>query len=168
MCLQKSEVLGASSRLNLSVAQLPFSAAERWVGLPPLPNKELPPSKLSLVVQTINTPIDTTQPLAGLCIDEWPEVVPSSQETSAITFQFDTPGACAPQTLLLAVPPVAGQDWTAETLRHVLMESLDLGKLRAVDRSCLGAVEQALPGLYLAFNAADDAVSTDFKSLTQE
>jgi hypothetical protein len=164
-CLQKSEVLGASARLNLSVAQLPYSAEDRWVALPLIPGTTLPPGKVSLVIHTINA-IDTTQPLTGLCIDEWTEVVPNTQETTGITFQFDTPGACAPQTILIAVPPVPGQDWTAETLRHVLMETLDLAKLRAVDSSLLGAAAQASPGLYLAFNAADDAVSTDFMSLT--
>ena len=67
----------------------------------------------------------------------------------------------------LAVPPVVGQDWTAETLRRVLMETLDLAKLRAVDTAALGAIAQHLPGLYLAFNPEDHAVSTDFAALTR-
>ena len=65
--------------------------------------------------------------------------------------------------MLIAVPPVPGQDWTAETLRRVLMETLDLAKLRAVDTASLGAAAQHLPGLYLAFNTEDHAVSTDFR-----
>ena len=67
----------------------------------------------------------------------------------------------------MAVPPVPGQDWTTETLRRVLVETLDLAKLRAVDTSLLGAAAQYLPALYVPFNAADDAVSTDFVSLTR-
>jgi len=47
------------------------------------------------------------------------------------------------------------------------METLDLAKLRAVDTGSLGAAAQHLPGLYLAFNTADHAVSTDFVPLTQ-
>jgi hypothetical protein len=168
-CLQRSEVLGTGARLDLSVAQLPFvttevGAAERWVGLAPLPNTALPPSKLSLVIQTLG-PIDTMQVLSGLLVDEWVEVVPSSHETTALAFQFDTPDSCAPQCVLIAVPPSPGQDWTAETLRRVLMETLDLAKLRGVDTRSLGAAAQQLPGLYLAFNAKDHAVSTDFASL---
>jgi hypothetical protein len=46
------------------------------------------------------------------------------------------------------------------------METLDLAKLRAVDTSLLGAAAQYLPALYVPFNAADDAVSTDFAPLT--
>jgi hypothetical protein len=165
-CLQRAEVLGTGTRLNLSVAQLPFDADERWVGLPPAPGKAIPPSKLSLVVQTIG-PITATQVLTGLLVDEWVEIVPSAQETTALAFQFDAPDACAPQSVLIAVPPVPGQDWTTETLRRVLMETLDLAKLRAVDTEALGVAAQHLPGLYLAFNTEDHAVSTDFAPLTR-
>jgi hypothetical protein len=166
-CLQRAEVLGAGARLNLSVAQLPFgTAVERWVGLPPLPGTTLPPSKLSLVVHTI-APINTTLVMTGLFVDEWVEIVPSTKETTALAFQFDAPDCVAPQSVLVAVPPVPGQDWTRETLRRVLMETLDLAKLRAVDTASLGEVAQHLPGLYFALNTADDAVSTDFATLTR-
>jgi hypothetical protein len=160
-CLQRAEALGTGARLTLSVAQLPFASGERWVGLPPAPATSVPPSKLSLVVHGSGA-IDTAQTLTGLLVDEWIEVVPSTEETTALAFQFDAPDSCAPQSVLIAVPPVAGQHWTAETLRRVLMETLDLAKLRAVDTGSLGAAAQHLPGLYLAFNAEDHAVSTDF------
>jgi hypothetical protein len=164
-CLQRAEVLGAGARLNLSVVQLPFVSGERWVGLPPVPGTVMPPSKLSLVLHTIGT-INTTQVMTGLLVDEWVEIVPSTRETTALAFQFDVPDSCAPQSVLIAVPPVPGQDWTTETLRRVLMETLDLAKLRAVDTAALGAAAQHLPGLYFAFNTEDHAVSTDFASLT--
>jgi hypothetical protein len=73
----------------------------------------------------------------------------------------------APQNLLVAVPPVPGVDWTADTLRRVLIETLDLAKMRAVDPEVLGETGQYLPGLYMAFNINNDAVSTDFAPLTQ-
>ncbi|HEX6397961.1 MAG TPA: hypothetical protein VFZ95_11080, partial [Steroidobacteraceae bacterium] len=165
LCLQTAEIMNAGARLNLSVAQLPFSGGERWAALPPLPGKEVLTGKLSLVVHTLAA-LNTTQVLSGLVFDEWTEVVPSASETTAIAFQFDVPDSCAPQSVLIAVPPVVGQDWTTESLRTLLMETLDLAKLRAVDTSSLGAAAQHLPGLYLAFNAADHAVSTDFTPLT--
>jgi hypothetical protein len=112
-------------------------------------------------------PIVAAQPISALVIDEWTDIVPSSAETTAVAFQFNPPNAFAPQSILIAVPPVRGQDWTVEGLRRVLVETLDLAKLRAVDPSLLGAAAQFLPALYLAFNAADHAVSTDFKSLTK-
>lgn len=164
-CLHSAEVLGTGARLDLRVAQLPYSGSETWVGVPPPANTELPPSKLSLVLHTVRA-INTTEVMTGLLIDEWTEVVPNTQETTALAFQFDVPDSTAPQCVLVAVPPVPGQDWTPERLRQVLMETLDLAKLRAVDPSLLGQAAQHLPGLYLAFNTADDAVSTDFKPLT--
>jgi hypothetical protein len=163
--MRGAEVLASGTRLSLGIAQLPFDANERWVGLPPFGDTEIPPSKLSMVVQPLST-IDATKTLCGLFIDEWVEIVPNQKETTALTFQFDPPNSFAPQNILVAVPPVPGQDWTTETLRRVLVETLDLAKLRAVDPSLLGATAQYLPALYVPFNAADDAVSTDFAPLT--
>ena len=165
-CLRGAEVLGTGDRLAPKVAQLPFVAGERWVGLPALPGQTMPAGKVSLVVQA-SVAIDTTQPLAGLWIDEWIEGVPDTDATTGIAFQFDPPDACAPQNLLLAVPPVPGQDWTVAGLYRVLLETLDLAKLRGVDAEALVDTAQYLPALFLAFNAKDDAVSTDFAPLTR-
>jgi hypothetical protein len=164
-CLRLADVLGTGTRLNLRIAQLPFAATERWVGLPLIDGTVLPPNKLSLVVQSTQA-IDATLPLCGLLVDEWVEIVPNATQTTALTFQSDPPNSFPPQNILVAAPPVRGQDWTTETLRRVLMETLDLAKLRAVDPSLLGAAGQYLPALYVPFNAADDAVSTDFTPLT--
>jgi hypothetical protein len=52
-------------------------------------------------------------------------------------------------------------------LHRVLAETLDLAKLRAVDSDALTECGQFLPALCFAFNAKDDAVSTDFTPLTR-
>jgi hypothetical protein len=165
-CLRGAEVLGTGERMTLGVAQLPFLAGERWVGLPPAQSEPLPAGKVSLVFQA-TTPFDPTKPLAGLWVDEWIEIVPSREETTAITFQYNPPDACAPQTVLLAVPPSPDEDWSIASLHRVLVETLDLAKLRAVDSEALVETGQYLPALFLAFNAKDDAVSTDFAPLTR-
>lgn len=164
-CLRTAEAFGAGGRVNMSIAQLPFDNRERWIGLPPAAGTELPPNKLSLALQALQT-LNPTLPCSGLLIDEWTEVVPSKTESTALTFQFDPPNSFAPQNILIAVPPVPGQEWTTESLRNVLSETLDLAKLRAVDPSLLGAVAQYLPALYVPFNSTDAAVSTDFVPLT--
>ena len=165
-CVTGAEVLNAGERLALRVAQLPFDAREQWIGLPVLAGTAMPAGKVALVVQAVDG-IDVAQPLRGLWIDEWTEVVPSREETTAITFQYNPPDACAPQALLLAVPPVPDADWTIGTLHRVLAETLDLAKLRAVDSDSLADCGQLLPALCFAFNAKDDAVSTDFAPLTR-
>jgi hypothetical protein len=163
--LRGAEVLSTGDRLQLSVVQLPLMPNDRWVGLPVQPGKSLPAGRLSLIVQAA-TGLDMKQPLAGLLIDEWVEVVPNQKETTALTFQFNPPDVCAPQSILLAVPPVRGKMWTGWDLQRVLLETLDLAKLRGVDPQALGELSQYLPALYFGLNAVDAAVSTDFASLT--
>lgn len=161
-----ADVLGTGESLRLEVAQLPFEANDRWVGLPPGEHRDVQAGKLSLIVHAAGT-LDLSRPVCGLLIDEWVEVVPSAKETTAIAFQFNPPDACAPQSVLLAVPPVPDEPWTVATLHRVLLETLDLAKLRAVDAEALGEVGHYLPALFLGFNAHDEVVSTDFAQLTR-
>ena len=161
-----AEVLGSTERLGLRVAQLPFDGEDRWVGLPAEEGKSVQAGKLSLVVQSASD-VDVEEPLCGLLVDEWVEVVPSAAETTAIAFQFNPPDACAPQSVLLAVPPIPDQPWTVASLHRVLVETLDLAKLRAVDAEALWEVAHYLPATFLAFNANDEVPSTDFAELTR-
>ncbi len=163
--LSGAEVLGTGESLRLRVAQLPFDAADRWVGLPPEEGKDVQAGKLSLIVHAATT-FKADQPMCGLLVDEWVEVVPSSKETTAVAFQFNPPDACAPQSVLLAVPPVPDQPWTVASLHRVLLETLDLAKLRAVDAESLGEIGHYMPALFFAFNTNDEVVSTDFAQLT--
>ena len=164
-CLRGAEVLVTGERLNLSVAQLPF-VSRRALGGTAARAGQVAGGRQAVAGAADAGRINTAQPLTGLLVDEWTETVPNTRETTAVTFQFDPPDACAPQCVLLAVPPVPGADWTSDTLRQVLEETLDLAKLRAVDAETLGELAQYVPALYLAFNTKDDAVSTDFAALT--
>ena len=125
----------------------------------------MPAGKLSLIVHAAAT-FRADRPMCGLLVDEWAEVVPSAKETTAIAFQFNPPDACAPQSVLLAVPPVPDQPWTVASLHRVLLETLDLAKLRAVDAESLGEIGHYMPALFFAFNTNDEVVSTDFTHLT--
>jgi hypothetical protein len=165
--LRGAEVLNTGERLDLRVAQLPFDSADRWAALPAEPRTTVPAGKISLVIQAAAT-LDITQPIYGLLVDEWVDMVPSATETTAITFQFNPPDACAPQSVLLAVPPVPHAPWTAATLHRVLTETLFMAKLRALDPEAVGEMAHFFPALFYAFNANDDAVSTDFVPLTKQ
>jgi hypothetical protein len=177
--LHAAEAIGADGRPQITVAQLPHAAGDRWVGLPADASRAMPAGRLSLVVQA-DAPVAFAQPLAGLMIDEWVEVVPSATETTAIAFQYNAPDSRAPQSMLLAVPPVAGQPWTGSTLHRLLLETLTLAQVRAVDAEALdiaalnpvtgaqavGEVAHFLPALYFPVNADNDAPSPDLKHLT--
>ena len=165
--LNYSEALRTGEKLQLTIAQLPFDADDRWVGLPLEAGKSVPGGKLSLAVQSA-APVDARQPLAGLLIDEWVEVVPSATETTGISFQYDQPNAAPPQTILIAVPPEVGVPWTIWSLQQVLLETLDLARIRAVDPDALDEVGHYLPALYFALNTAGHTVSTDFSIISND
>jgi hypothetical protein len=159
--LTYAEALGNGEKLRLTIAQLPHDEDDRWVGLPLKGGQSLRGGRLSLAVQSA-APVDVRQPLAGLLIDEWVEVVPSATETTGISLQYDQPNAAAPQTILVAVPPEIESPWTVWSLQQVLLETLDLARTRAVDPDALDEVGHYLPALYFACNTAGDTVSTDF------
>jgi hypothetical protein len=161
--LREAEVLGRVVRLELSVAQVPHVSGQRWVGLELLEAGRLVDGAASLVFQ--NAPEHFGGALCGMLVDEWTELVPGRNETTGIAFQYDPPDASAPQVILLAVPPVIGQPWTVGGLNRVLLETLDLLRLRVVDPVALGDLGHYLPATYLAFNANAEAVSTDLNPL---
>jgi hypothetical protein len=159
-----AEALNTGERLTLKIAQLPYADNDRWVGLPLAAGANIPGGKLSIAVQSTAT-LDVSKPLAGALIDEWVEVVPSTTETTGIAVQYDQPNAAPPQTILIAVPPEVGVPWTTWSLQHVLLETLDLARIRAVDPVTLDEVGHYLPALYFAYNSRGDTVSTDFAAL---
>jgi len=177
--LQAAEVARTGATLRLAVAQLPHVDGERWIGLPADPGREMPSGKLSLVVHADAT-LNLTQQLAGVLVDEWVEVVPSSRETTAIAFQHDAPDQRAPQVMLLAVPASPGEPWTGAGLHRLLLDTLALAQVRAIDAEGLdtavlnpipgaqavGELAHFLPALHFAVNVDGDAIAPDFKSLT--
>lgn len=163
--LLTAEALGSGDGPDFAVAQLPYTPGVRWVALPAAPGT-LPHGAVSLVVHRPQT-VDPSGVLAAVLVDEWVELVPDQQETTALTFQLNPPNSVAPQSLLLAVPPTPRQDWTLGTLHRVLAETFDLAKLRAVRSESLDAVSQYLPAVILAQNTNQDAVSTDLMQLTR-
>ena len=122
---------------------------------------QLPAGRVSVVTHA-PWPIAAGEPVCGLYVDEWTEVVPHDTETTGITFQFDEPKARAPHAWLLAVAPPRKRRWKLATLAQTLLETFELGKLRAVDPDALREIGHYLPALYFAINLAGDAVSTDF------
>jgi hypothetical protein len=162
--LNYSEILNTGEKLKLTIAQLPYEANDHWVGLPLKAGQSMPGGKLSLAVQSATT-FDVGQPLAGLLIDEWVEVVPGVTEITGIALQYDQPNAAPPQTILVAVPPEIESPWTIWSLQQVLLETLDLARIRAVDPDALDEVGHYLPALYFACNTAGDTVSTDFTKI---
>lgn len=141
LSLLYAEALGGPG-LELKVTQLPFEDDARWAAMT-APDRD----RLSLVVVP-PFEIDATQPVSGLLVDEWVEVVPSKDETTGVAFNYDAPGSRPPQAVLLAVAPDDRPQWDLECLAATVLETLELAKLRAVDLTALVDIGQFLPALY--------------------
>ena len=108
--------------------------------------------------------VDHAGAVAGFVVDEWSETVPDAQTLTGVALRLPRPRAQAPQSILLAVAPTAQHVWDLDSLEAVVLETLQLARVRAVDLEALdaagSAIRQYLPAAYLAANAAGATVST--------
>jgi hypothetical protein len=149
----------------LTVTQVPHLPGTAWVALPFADEAARPVSgTLSLALFAANAVLPgATARWAGLLLDEWTELIPNREESTALAFHYDDPGAEAPQAILVAVPPDNAEHWTLETVLDVLRETLELARLRAVDGDLLAVLRQLLPATYLAANSRLDTVAVKFE-----
>ena len=99
---------------------------------------------------------------------------------TGVAFHVDQPNSRAPQAILLAVPPTEEHVWSLDTLEAIILETLDLARLRLVDLEALGRTDPRalvpagllprpghyLPATYLAVSPAADTVTTDLGRVT--
>ena len=143
------------------IVQLPHAAVP-WAAETFGDEANRPPSGIvSLALLRAAAP-DTNDPWVGLVIDDWTELIPNRVESTAVAFHYDDPGAEAPQTVLLAVPPGNEQTWSLDTVIAILRETLELARVRTVDGELLEQLAQVLPATYLAANPRNDTISTIF------
>ena len=160
--LSAAEVAGASAG-DLAVLQIPFTPAERWLALPWCQRMHKRRSRSSLhgMASSIRS-----KPLAGLFCDAWSEIIPSAVETTGVSFHYDAPGARAPQTILIAVPPdPAATTWSFDALLDTVLEAHDLGRIRAVGPKELTHLGVMLPCIYLPQSFSKDVPSVRLDSI---
>ncbi len=147
--LEAAEMLGGRVGLaDLHVAQLPHRPGAAWVGRP---FDQTPPPTTSWVVHAPARPAFDGV-LAGLVVDQWTEAVPSTSETTGMSFHFDAPGARAPQTVLIATPVDQSATWTTDRLTATVREAVGLARIRALDIDDVDVAARFLPAAYLPFN----------------
>ena len=151
----------------VAIAQLPYVAGARWGALPILSEADRVPARLSLALVRLGSPA-AGDVWYGLRLDEWVETIPNPTELTGLTFQYDDPGAEAPQTVLLAVPPRVTERWDEQTLISILLETFDLAQMRTVDSRLLGILGQSLPAIYLTTNARNDTITAAVGQLVQD
>jgi len=144
----------------------PLTGQDRWLALPLDPNN--PPQKGRVAIACLTQGDPTTQnAYAGLMIDEWPERIPDTQQSAAVTFHYEEPSSRAPQALLLAVCPDDRETWDDAILQAILAETLELAKIRTVDLASVQQVGSILPALYFALNLQGATISTQFAIATE-
>jgi hypothetical protein len=147
------------------VAQLPLDAGPplaRWAALPFSDEAGRPRAGLLSLVLHGAPSASATEPWAGLMLDGFTERIPSTYEETGVVFHYDAPGNEAPNAVLLAVPPVRlpkGR-WDYAALEATLHETLELAKIRGVDREQLSVFDQLAPMTYIAANPKAEAIST--------
>lgn len=147
---------------DLAVLQLPHAPGDRWLALP---YEQVPAGELAVVAHTSGT-VDFAAPLSGLFVDGWTETIPGREETTGIAFHHDAPGARAPQTVLLAVPPQATDPaWSVDTLLDTLTEAHQLARIRGVGPDRLEWLGTMLPAVVLPDPASPDAPAVPLKRL---
>jgi hypothetical protein len=144
-----------------SVLQLPHTSDDRWVALPPAAGGRVRAGRISVVLHVLED-IDASRPLSGILVDEWVEVVPSTEATTAVSFGYPSPQGQPPQTIILAVSPDDRSAWSLDLLERIVLETVELASFRAVDPDVMGEIGQLLPALLFAQNSVGDTVTTDF------
>jgi hypothetical protein len=150
---------GASVRWK--IAQHPADGA-RWLALPPVPAApgqppaRIPAGGVSIALAGFGADPATSGPQSMLAVDSWVEVVPNPTEDTAVSFHFDVPANCAPQSLLLAVHPDPDLPWDDDTLVDVVRETAMLADLRMIDPALVPVVGHLLPAVLLAQNVGGD------------
>lgn len=117
--------------LDLTPLQFPYRPDDSWLALSYPETRALDGDNL---LYTAYAPgLDPSQPLVGLLADEWTEVIPAEQETTAMTFHYDRPNCEPPQTMLLVTPSAFSGAWAFNNVVAALHEALDLARLRALE-----------------------------------
>ena len=175
-----TESLNATS-LELKPVQLPYRAKDSWLAVEFPETYEIINEAGEITTEPFNITHDTLSvvvhgdaaftPAAkqcGLLIDDWTEVIPTKEEITGITFNYNQPNACPPQAMLLAVTPQEKGHWTWDDLVGVLNDTLQRAKRRAVEPIMLDKVNRSelsvlLPAIVAEFSQYDLNVSLDYR-----
>ena len=84
--------------------QLPYTAGDYWLGIE-YPTSFTPAGDTVSLVLVNPARLQTPGIQSGFIIDEWIEIIPSKEQTTGITFNYNNPNASPPQSILLAVTP---------------------------------------------------------------
>lgn len=162
------EAGSADANSQLDLIQLPHRPGANWLALPFGPSGIPPHGSVGIVVHTASTrgAVDFAKPFSGVLVDAWTDTIPVEEETTAVTFHYDAPGAAAPQAVVLAVHPDRTPGaWTFDLLRDTVNEAADLAKLRTLSAAELAPMGSFLPAVFLPDDYTRDVPSVSLSDL---
>jgi hypothetical protein len=152
----------SGSGLRFEIAQLPFVPNARWIGSSFDPTDPSQVPRAGTVSIAVHRPAghDTSGSWSGLLLDAWSEVIPAASQLTAFAVHHPSPGAEAPQCVLLAVAPPSPDvpTWSAAVVEDCIGQAFDVARMRAVDSDLLHPYSLLVPCIYLAANVAPDTV----------
>jgi hypothetical protein len=126
------DALGVAQHRDLTPLQLPFASSDPWLALE-IPDAHQITADRLLYTSHFAEAFDRARPMCGLVLDEWVEVIPQTQETTGIAFQYDRPSCESPQAWLLALPAVRNGAWSWDELLGAVTDALESAKRRAIE-----------------------------------
>ena len=120
--------------------------------------EEVNPVSLILVVPLRGDENDDSShlnSLTGIVADDWTDKIISKEQDTHIAFHYNGPNTEAPQCLLLAVSPNDLHKWDESSIRKVILDTLELMKLRAVNYRWVKELRHFLPAMLLNSHGED-------------
>lgn len=147
---------------DLTPLQLPYQPNEPWLALEMPEGHEITSDRL-LYTAHFAEDLDSTQPICGVLVDQWTEVIPGSAETTGIAFHYDRPNSEPPQAWLLALSPSRKGQWSWDDLLAVVIDTLDAAKRRAIEPVHLDdtAYSAFLPATMSAYTFPEISISNN-------
>ncbi len=149
---------------TLTPVQLPHEDGQPWLAMEVPADFEITSERLLYNV-VHDGAFDPAQPLAGLLVDDWTEVIPDRMMTTGVAFHHDRPNAEPPQAWLLALPASFTGSWSWDELVGAVTETLDAAKLRALEPAHFDATPYAvlLPATHSAWTFPEISISNNLQ-----
>jgi hypothetical protein len=148
--------------VQFEIAQLPLVSGAPWIGSPFDPNDPLQRPRAGTVSIAMHRPsgFDYGGSWSGLLIDDWSEIIPAASQMTSFAVHHPSPGAEAPQCVLLAVAPPSPdiKNWAPGIVEACVEQAFDVARMRTVDSDLLHPYSLLVPCIYLAANVADDTI----------
>ena len=114
-------------------------------------------------MQQFLQPFNAAEPVCGLLLDEWTEVIPGARETTGIAFHYDRPNSEPPQAWLLALPAARSGTWSWDELLAAVNDTLDAAKRRAIEPAQVDTTAYSwfLPATMSAYTFPEISISNN-------